>query len=167
LFFGLLDAVDWREERIRMFGRTVTVPRLVSWCGDAGLSYRYSGLEHRCAGWLPLLEPVRSRIARECGFASSMVLLNRYRDGGDSMGWHTDDEAGQGPWLASLSLGASRRFLLRPRSQLPAVRLDLGHGSLLLFRGAMPHALPKTARPIGERINLTFRQCPAPGLPDA
>ncbi|HBK45083.1 MAG TPA: alpha-ketoglutarate-dependent dioxygenase AlkB, partial [Xanthomonadaceae bacterium] len=93
------------------------------------------------------------------------VLANRYRDGRDAMGWHSDDEPelGPQPLIASLSLGAARRFAFRHRSD-PALRLalTLGHGDLLLMAGATQshyrHALPRTARPVGERVNLTFRR---------
>jgi alkylated DNA repair dioxygenase AlkB len=159
LFATLAAEVRWRAEEIALFGRRVTVPRLVSWCGDAGVNYRYSATDHPCDGWLPALEPVRARLAEELALTTQLALLNRYRDGRDCMGWHTDDERGQGPWIASLSLGAERKFLLRERPDRPAARLALAHGSLLLMPAALRHALPRTRRPVGERINVTFRQC--------
>lgn len=155
----LLGGIDWRTERIVMFGRAVAVPRLVAWCGDAGVNYRYSGLDHPCTGWVPALLPVRAQLAAQHGMVCALVLLNRYRHGHDGMGWHTDDEPGQGAWIASLSLGAARRFHMRPVAGGPAVTLELAHGSLLLMRGSTPHALPKTRRAQGERVNLSFRQC--------
>jgi alkylated DNA repair dioxygenase AlkB len=98
------------------------------------------------------------------------VLLNLYRNGRDSMGWHADDEPelGPAPAIASVSLGALRRFRLRPRAGLvhAPLSLDLPHGSLLLMRGPTQqhwqHALPKTARPVGPRLNLTFRWVAGP-----
>jgi len=162
LLAALASEIAWQGEAIRMFGRAISVPRLVSWCGDAGINYRYSGVDHRCHGWLPAIEPVRGRLADEFGFASQFVLLNRYRDGRDGMGWHTDDEPGQGVWIGSVSLGAPRRFQLRLRAGEPAAALELTHGSLLFMKGSIPHALPKTRRPTGDRINLTFRQCATP-----
>jgi alkylated DNA repair dioxygenase AlkB len=158
LFETLRDGVHWRSEQLRLFGRTVTAPRLVAWCGERGLNYRYAGVDHPCDGWWPDVQPLRDRVAEACGFAPALVLLNRYRDGRDAMGWHTDDEPGQGEWFASVSLGAPRRFRLRPTAEGPSVGLMLAPGSLLLMRSAIPHALPRTARPIGERINLTFRE---------
>jgi len=162
---SLLDAltatVPWRAEQIKMFGRSVPVPRLVCWCGDAGINYRYSSLDHACSGWFPALEPARQRLRLAHGFDSAMALLNRYRNGADGMGWHTDDEPGQGALVASVSLGAPRRFLLRPDPGAGSLALVLEPGSLLLMSAAIPHALPKTRRAIGERINLSFRQYPA------
>jgi alkylated DNA repair dioxygenase AlkB len=155
LFAQLRSEVCWRAETIRLFGRSIEVPRRVAWYGDAGCNYRYAGLDHPCSGWLPALQSLRDRIATEFGLDTHMALLNLYRDGRDGMGWHTDAEPGQGAVLGSLSLGATRRFRLR----LPtgALTLALEHGSLLLMAGALPHALPKTRRPVAERINLTFR----------
>jgi alkylated DNA repair dioxygenase AlkB len=158
LLATLLASADWRQERIRLFGRAVEVPRLVAWHGDPGINYRYSGLDHVCHGWLPELAAVRDRLAGDWGFASTLVLLNRYRDGRDGMGWHTDDEPGHGAWLASISLGAARRFSMRADDGRGRVSLVLEPGSLLFMRGAVPHALPKSVRPLGERVNLSFRQ---------
>lgn len=158
LFETLRDGVRWRSEQLRLFGRTVTVPRLVAWCGQRGLNYRYAGIDHPCDGWWPCLVPLRDRLTEACGFHPALVLLNRYRDGRDAMGWHTDDEPGQGEWFASVSLGATRRFRIRPDAAAPSIALSLEPGSLLLMRSAVPHSLPRTARPIGERINLTFRE---------
>jgi alkylated DNA repair dioxygenase AlkB len=105
-------------------------------------------------------------VACELGLTFDSVLANRYRDGRDSMGWHSDDEKelGPDPVIASVSLGAGRRFRLRHRSRPDLATLDLvlEHGSLLVMQGATQHhwkhCLPRTARPVGERINLTFRR---------
>jgi alkylated DNA repair dioxygenase AlkB len=163
----LRDRVEWRQERLRLYGRDVAVPRLVAWFGDPGINYRYSGIDHPCDGWLPVLERLRARLSDEEGLRCNLVLLNRYRDGRDYMGWHSDDERGHAQRIASVSLGATRRFLLRQedggatRPDGSAGRksqpLDLAHGSLLLMDGRIPHSLPTTRRPAGERINLTFR----------
>jgi alkylated DNA repair dioxygenase AlkB len=158
----LLTDVDWREETVTMFGRPVVVPRRVAWYGDAGENYRYAGNDHRCDGWLPSLEQLRRRLHDEAGFVSHFVLLNRYRDGRDAMGWHTDAERGLDPLVASLSLGASRRFLLRPAGAARATPLLLTHGSLLLLDGTCRHALPRTRRDVAERVNLTFRRFVGP-----
>jgi alkylated DNA repair dioxygenase AlkB len=159
----LREQAAWQQETLRLYGRAVRVPRLVAWYGDGGLNYRYSGIDHRCSGWLPELAALRDRLAAEHGLHSNLVLLNRYRDGADYMGWHRDAETGHGRCIASVSLGATRRFLLRRREQQRAERLDLGHGSLLLMDARVRHALPRTRRPVGERINLTFRQLTEPG----
>jgi alkylated DNA repair dioxygenase AlkB len=154
----LRSGVVWRRERVRLFGRLRTVPRLVAWYGERGLNYRYAGVDHLCDGWPPGLLTLRSRLARELDFDFNLVMLNRYRDGSDAMGWHRDDEAGLDPLVASVSLGAERRFLVRAPQAARSTALLLGHGSLLLFDGRLPHALPRTRRPIGERVNLSFRR---------
>lgn len=162
---GALQAdVRWQVHRIRMFGSWVDLPRLSCWVGDPQACYCYSGAEFRPHPWSPALQAVRERLQAEDFGRFNSVLLNRYRDGRDSMGWHSDDEPELGPTpvIASLSLGAARRFLLRRRDD-PALRADLmlGHGDLLLMAGQTQrfyqHALPKAARIGEERINLTFR----------
>jgi alkylated DNA repair dioxygenase AlkB len=154
----LLDSVCWQREQLRLYGRHIEVPRLLTWCGDPGLNYRYSGTDHVCHGWLDVLQPLKDQLARHHGLVANLVLVNRYRHGGDYMGWHKDDERGHGRWVASVSLGARRRFLLRPPGTDRSVRLDLEPGSLLLMDSTWRHALPKTRRPVNERINLSFRR---------
>jgi alkylated DNA repair dioxygenase AlkB len=168
LLEGLRYAVPWEVHRIRLFGRQVDSPRLSCWIGDPHAAYTYSGTRFRPHPWPVVLEPVRERLARECGIDFNSVLANLYRDGRDSMGWHSDDEPelGSQPPIASLSLGATRRFVLKHRGDPSLKRaLELPHGSLLVMRGATQanyrHALPRTARPVGPRINLTFRRIQA------
>lgn len=164
LYEDLRASVPWDVHRIRLFGREHDSPRLSCWIGDPGASYRYSGTRFEPHPWPPALQAVRERLQREEGWRFNSVLANRYRDGGDAMGWHSDDEPelGGAPVIASLSLGAARRFRLkhRQRPELKAA-LELPHGSLLVMSGATQrnyrHALPRTAKPVGERINLTFR----------
>jgi alkylated DNA repair dioxygenase AlkB len=165
LYAELRHAVDWRQESVLIFGQRRLVPRLVAWHGDPGARYTYSGTDHEPEPWLPALERIRDRAAALTGAEFNAVLLNLYRDGRDGMGWHADDEPelGRNPVIASVSLGAARRFCLRHRRRKD-LRLDLPlpHGSLLCMGGATQHhwlhALPKTQRPAGERINLTFRR---------
>ena len=164
LFAALRRSVPWEVHRIRLFGRQVDSPRLSCWIGDPGAAYRYSGTTFAPHPWPPALAMVRERLAADAGAAFDSVLANLYRDGRDAMGWHSDDEPelGPAPVIASLSLGATRRFRLKARAAAgEGLSLDLPHGSLLLMRGATQrhyrHALPRTARPVGERINLTFR----------
>lgn len=170
LFADLRDGIGWRQEEVVIFGRARLVPRLVAWHGDPGARYTYSGVAHEPLPWTPVLQAVRSRVESLSGHRYNSVLLNLYRDGRDGMGWHADDEPelGRDPVIASVSLGAARRFRLRHRRRRETVPLDLGHGSLLLMQGPTQHhwmhAVPKTSRPVGERINLTFRQV-ATGAP--
>ncbi|KAF1699334.1 alpha-ketoglutarate-dependent dioxygenase AlkB [Pseudoxanthomonas jiangsuensis] len=165
LMEALLREVPWEVHHVRLFGRQLPSPRLSCWIGDPEASYRYSGSRFQPRPWIPALAALRGRLQDELGQPFNSVLANRYRSGADAMGWHSDDEPelGPRPLIASLSLGATRRFLLRRRDD-PGQRLalDLEPGSLLLMGGDTQrhwkHALPRTARPVGERINLTFRQ---------
>lgn len=165
LFEALRAGIHWRQEEILIFGQHRRVPRLVAWHGDPGASYVYSGTDHHPEPWTADLEHIRRRVSDLSGADFNAVLLNLYRDGRDGMGWHADDELelGRNPVIASVSLGAARRFCLRHRRHRD-LKLDLvlPHGSLLVMGGATQHhwvhALPKTQRPVGERINLTFRK---------
>jgi alkylated DNA repair dioxygenase AlkB len=165
LFRELREGIDWRQEEVLVVGRRHAVPRLVAWHGDPGARYTYSGTPHEPLPWTTALERIRHRVQAiaDCDF--NAVLLNLYRDGRDGMGWHADDEPelGPEPVIASVSLGAVRRFCLRHRKHRGlGADLALPHGSLLLMSGATQcnwvHAVPKTAVPVGERINLTFRR---------
>lgn len=165
LFVALHDAVPWQVHHVKLFGREVASPRLSCWIGDEGTGYRYSGVRHAPHAWPDALQSLRERLQRDAVHAFNSVLANLYRDGRDAMGWHSDDEPelGPRPVIASVSLGAPRRFVLKHRAD-PARKLDLvlPHGSLLLMRGETQrhyrHALPRTTRPVAPRINLTFRR---------
>ena len=149
--------VVWQQEKYWIYGRRITAPRLVAWYGDPGLSYRYSGTMHRSTGWPEVLALLCAGVKKNFSLESNFVLLNRYRDGSDSMGWHKDDESElRGP-VASLSLGATRRFHMREGQNASTQKIDLEHGSLLILDRQTSHALPKTKRNLKERINLTFR----------
>jgi alkylated DNA repair dioxygenase AlkB len=165
LLTELRDTVAWEVHRIRLFGRDHASPRLSCWIGDPGVSYRYSGTRFEPRAWPAVLLPIRARLARELGVDFNSVLANRYRDGRDAMGWHSDDEGELGPTpvIASLSLGDTRRFVLKHRKNPERkLALALPSGSLLVMGGntqqLFRHALPRTTRPVGERINLTFRR---------
>ena len=160
----LRTRIDWQQEDIVIFGQTRRVPRLVAWHGDPGTAYTYSGTAHEPLPWTPELQRIRHRVEELTAHRFNSVLLNLYRDGRDGMGWHADDEPelGREPVIASVSLGATRRFKLRHRrSRSAANTLDLAHGDLLLMAAPTQHhyvhAVPKTARPVGARVNLTFR----------
>jgi len=164
-FSELRCGIDWRQEQVVVFGKRHAVPRLVAWHGDPGARYTYSGTPHEPEPWTSTLQQVRRRVLALAGCDFNAVLLNLYRDGRDGMGWHADDEPelGPDPVIASVSLGAARRFSLRHRRR-KGLRVDLSlpNGSMLLMSGATQrnwvHAVPKTATTVGERINLTFRR---------
>lgn len=165
LLAQLVGQVPWRQHRVRVFGREYPTPRLCAWYGDAEARYAYSGQSLSPLPWLPPLAVLRGRLESALGRPFNSVLVNLYRDGADGMGWHSDDEASLGPEpvIASLSVGATRRFVLRhrQRADLPPVELSLHAGDLWVMAGALQthwrHAVPKTRRPVGTRINLTFR----------
>lgn len=170
LFQAIRPAIPWEVHRIRLFGRLVDSPRLSCWIGDPDASYRYSGTRFEPQPWPDALLLVRDRLARETGARYNSVLANLYRDQRDAMGWHSDNEPelGRQPVIASLSLGATRRFVFKSRDEpLRQLALELPHGSLLLMRGDTQsnyrHALPRTRREIGARINLTFRRISVAG----
>jgi alkylated DNA repair dioxygenase AlkB len=160
---SLSAELPWQCHRIRMFGRELASPRLSSWHGDVGTDYRYSGHRHAPQAWTAGLSELRQRLADSLGHDFNAVLANLYRSGRDSMGWHADDETelGSEPLIASISLGASRRFVLRRRDRTHRYELTLTHASLLLMAGATQqywlHSLPRQLRVLEARINLTFR----------
>jgi len=161
---ALDTGIPWEIHRIRMFESWVDSPRLSCWIGDPQARYRYSGADFVPHPWPAFLLALRHQLEETFDARFNSVLLNRYRDGKDSMGWHSDDEPelGAAPLIASLSLGETRRFLLRRRDDHRSkVEYMLAHGDLLMMGGDTQrnyqHALPKTASPVGERINLTFR----------
>ncbi len=165
LFAAMEREIEWRQRSIRMGARVLLEPRLTAWHGEAGAVYTYSGLRNEPRPFTDALGAMRARLEEELSTRFDSVLLNLYRHGQDSMGFHSDaePELGRDPLIASVSLGAARRFVLRHRQRKdePKVELLLEHGSLLVMGGALQHhwqhAIPKTRRPVGARINLTFR----------
>ncbi len=161
---ALLGEVPWQTERITMFGKTHEVPRRVAWYGDAGATYCYAGVQHEPLPWSPLLAQIRNEVHHLIpGHPFNSVLLNWYRNGRDRMGWHADNEPelGRNPVIASVSLGATRRFDLKHRVTGEKVQLPLPSGSLLVMDGPLQHhwlhQLPATAKVHDPRVNLTFR----------
>jgi alkylated DNA repair dioxygenase AlkB len=154
--------IDWQRRPITMYGKTYHPKRLLAWHGD--VDYAYSGVNHRAATWNAPLDWLRGQIEQVCAARFNSVLLNWYRSGQDQMGWHSDNEAelGQQPVIASLSLGAARRFVLR-RTDDHAHKVEflLPHGALLIMSGTTQqywqHSVPKMAKVSDSRINLTFR----------
>ena len=165
LFAALADEIPWQRHRLKLFGREVDAPRLSCWIGDADASYVYSRVRFDPLPWTPTIAQLRDDLAARVGVRFNSVLANLYRDGRDSVGWHSDDEPelGATPVIASLSFGATRTFRVRSRAtREAALSLDLAHGSLLVMAGdtqrLYQHALPKRAGVTLPRINLTFRR---------
>lgn len=161
----LKESIDWTQDEIFMFGRKVKIPRLSSWYGDSNANYSYSGLQLTPNKWTEELIEIKTIAENQSKQMYNSVLLNYYRDGNDSMGWHSDDEKelGVNPIIASVSLGGERRFLIRERKDHKNKReIILKNGSLLImksgFQSKYQHSIPKTKKKVGERINLTFRK---------
>ena len=162
----LVSSLPLRTENVRIAGRTYPTPRLTSWHGDPGCSYAYSGRVFEPEPWTEGLDALRAALEPACGVRFNSVLASYYRDGADSMGAHSDDEPELGPApddvrIASISLGARRRFVLKHRKTDEVHEWALGEGSLLLMGGTLQrfyaHRVPKTRRPVGPRLNLAFR----------
>jgi alkylated DNA repair dioxygenase AlkB len=169
LFRELRDTTRWRQEAIKLYGRSVNMPRLTAWYGDEGTSYVYSGLENVPLPWTPAIREVKQAVEKPAGVVFNSVLMNRYRNGRDSVSWHADDEPefGDLPVIASVSFGATRTFQLKHKRRKEwKTSVELTHGSLLIMRGGTQanwlHQIPKTAKRVSERLNLTFRSVVAP-----
>jgi alkylated DNA repair dioxygenase AlkB len=165
LLAELITQVPWQQAEIRLFGKSVMTPRLSCWMGDSSAVYRYSNSTFLPEPWLDSIFALKNQLETLAGSTFNSVLLNYYRNGQDAMGWHSDDEPelGSQPVIASVSLGAERRFLLRRKDKSEkSLALELQHGSLLLMQGDTQknylHALPRTTKQIKARINLTFRK---------
>lgn len=163
IFQQLMLTMPWQQPQIRIFGNAVQIPRQQVWMGDPHCSYRYSGVLFQPEPWQPLLKKITTWVNRQLNRQFNAVLLNLYRQGDEHMGWHSDDEPELGamPEIASLSLGQSRRFDLRHRTEGHQLNLTLADGDLLLMTGDTQqhwqHRLPKQAKADSARINLTFR----------
>lgn len=156
-FVELRDHCQW-EQKPGIFG--YMQPRLIASYGDDGITYKYSGVENVALPWTSLLSEIRERIEAVQG-DYNFCLMNRYRSGTDSMGWHADNEPEMGNVIGSLSLGATRRFRIRHNQTRETQTFEVGHGTLIIMAGTMQdywqHEVPKTKKKVGERINLTFR----------
>ena len=153
----------WEQQRLLMYGKVVDEPRLSTWHSE-GQTYTYSGSARTPQPWTPLLRSIREQCERQTAHSFNGVLVNFYRDGNDHLGWHSDDELinGSEPLIASISLGAERRFDMRHRETGEVVSAPLGHGTLLVMSGlsqkCWEHRIPKMPRIADPRINLTFRR---------
>lgn len=160
----LYETVAWQTETIRIAGVERLVPRLTAWYGDKGANYSYSGVVHHPVAWSERLLALKSEVEQACGTEFNSALFNLYRDGKDSVAWHSDDEPelGARPIIASLSLGAPRSFQLKHKKHKHLRhKLTLTSGSLLVMRGNTQqcwlHQVPKEPAITEPRINITFR----------
>jgi len=163
VFADLLKNTPWESRTIKMFGKEFLQPRLVAWFGDPGRGYTYSGISMNINPWTSQLELLKSICEQKAGRAFNSLLINLYRNGEDKVSWHSDNEPelGKEPCIASLSLGATRRFKFRHLDSKAVVECSLTPGSLVVMSGLSQikweHEVPKEARVKGPRINLTFR----------
>jgi alkylated DNA repair dioxygenase AlkB len=160
----LTSNTAWKQEPVKIFGRTVLQPRFTAFYGDEGVNYSYSGITMDAMPWTDLLLGIKENIETKFEVKFNSCLLNHYRHGEDSMGWHRDNEKNLGryPFIASVSFGAHRIFQFRHYAdKIPIISVDLTHGSLLIMKAETQHLwehrLPKTVLATAPRINLTFR----------
>jgi len=159
----LISDLPWESMAIKMFGKDITIPRLQCWVGDKGCDYKYSGKKLNRHDWTADLIMIREKIYKELNIDFNSVLVNYYRDGKDSMGWHSDNERelGPNPTIASISLGSERDLVFRNKINKEVLPIPQTHGCLILIDGKTQknwqHAIKKTRKVIGPRINLTFR----------
>jgi len=164
VFTRLVEETPWKQDKMKIYGKEVNFPRLTAWYGERDEVYVYSGVVNVPVKFSPLLNSIKQAAEQQCGRRFNTALLNYYRDGGDSMGWHSDDESelGGNPVIASVSFGASRVFQFKHKRQKNAkVSVVLNNGDLLIMQGQTQHhwlhQVPKTSRMLGARINITFR----------
>ncbi len=164
LLAQLVQEVPWKQPAIQMYGKTLLTPRLTAWYGDSGKSYQFSGTKFNPIPWTKELFLLKEKIKAATGISFNSVLLNYYRNGNDSVAWHSDNERelGKDPHIASLSIGQSRRFEFRhARDHSRKYGLTLENGSLLIMKGDLQHhwehRIPKSKKETAARINLTFR----------
>jgi alkylated DNA repair dioxygenase AlkB len=159
----LTTSLEWQQVVVEVFNRRVPQPRLTCWYGDPGKNYSYSGTHLAPSSWTPLLSEIKNATEKAAGTTFNSVLANLYRDGSDSISWHSDNEPelGPEPIIASVTFGFMRRFDMRHRESKETVSIDLTSGSVLVMSGQSQarwqHQIAKTRKPIGPRINLTFR----------
>jgi alkylated DNA repair dioxygenase AlkB len=161
----LINEIPWRQNQIKVYGKVHDEPRLTQLYGDAGISYGYSGIQFNALEWSPTLRSIKEQVEQAAGTTFNVCLVNQYRNGKDSNGWHADDEKelGKNPAIASVSLGQERYFHLKHNQNKEwRFKFPLENGSLLLMKDQTQHTykhqIAKTARDVGVRINLTFRK---------
>jgi alkylated DNA repair dioxygenase AlkB len=160
---ALSEKVLWKQESMNMYGKNIDFPRLTAWYGDDDKPYSFSGITLSPTAWNEDILAIKNKIEPASNVIFNSVLLNRYRSGSDSISWHTDaeKELGKNPVIASANFGETRKFQLRHIETKEKLEIELKHGSLLIMQGELQHfwqhQVPKSTKPLKERINLTFR----------
>ena len=158
-----LNKIEWKQESMKMYGKEIKFPRLTAWYGDADKPYSFSGITLQPKPWNKELLYIKEQIEPIAGVEFNSVLLNYYRDGNDSISWHTDaeKELGKNPVIGSVNFGDTRTFQLKHIETKEKISLELNHGSVLIMKGELQHywkhQVPKTKKKKSERVNLTFR----------
>lgn len=159
----LINEIPWEHDETVMFGKRIVTKRKVAWFADGGRSYAYSGTEKLSQGWTEHLLSLKAAAEKISGATCNSCLLNLYHDGGEGMGWHSDDERSlsEGAPILSMSFGAERKFSFRHKGTKETFSVILENGSLLVMGGETQknwhHQLPKSAKISTPRVNLTFR----------
>ena len=163
LYQYLVEAIQWQQPVVRVWGQDHQVPRLQYWMGEVGQDYQYSGKIFTASEWIPIVKELKQQVERVCQSPFNSVLLNWYRNGEDKMGWHADNEAELGtmPSIAMVSLGETRTFQYRHNDNQVTESLEISNGSLLLMKPGMQsnyqHQVPTRKKISSGRISLTFR----------
>ncbi len=163
LLIKLREKTLWKQESMNLYGKQLPFPRLTAWYGDNDKPYRFSGITLQPNPWTDDLLYIKNKVEAQSGKVFNSVLLNQYRDGSDSISWHTDaePELGKNPVIASVTFGETRKFQLRHIQTKERIDIELIHGSLLIMKGELQHfwqhQIPKTTTVKNGRINLTFR----------
>ena len=163
-FEELYNTIAWKNDEVIIFGKLIITNRKVAWYATSNIDYTYSNISKKALPFTPTLLSLKQIIEQKTGETYNACLLNLYENGSEGMGWHSDDEKELEPLssIASLSLGADRKFSLKHKQNKQTVSLILENGSLLEMKNETQlfwkHALPKTTKVLGPRINLTFRK---------
>lgn len=162
-FEALMNGIAWKNDQSIMFGKRIVTKRKVAWYADEPLAYTYSKITRQAIPWTCTLLELKSQVENICGETFNSCLLNLYHNGDEGMGWHSDDEPDllENGAIASVSLGAERRFVLKHKKFGQKIESILEHGSLLIMKGETQkywlHKIPPAKSIHTPRINLTFR----------
>jgi alkylated DNA repair dioxygenase AlkB len=159
----LMQNILWKNDEVILFGKHIVTKRKTAWYGDSDYLYTYSNITKQALPWTKELSGLKQMVEEFAGVKFNSCLLNLYHNGDEGMGWHSDDEEslGKNNTIASLSLGAERKFLFKHKQTKQIISFILEHGSLLIMKDATQrnwlHSLPKSKNIVQPRINLTFR----------
>jgi alkylated DNA repair dioxygenase AlkB len=159
----LKQNILWKNDEVILFGKHIVTKRKTAWYGDSDYLYTYSNITKQALPWTKELSGLKQMVEEFAGVKFNSCLLNLYHNGDEGMGWHSDDEEslGKNNTIASLSLGAERKFLFKHKQTKQIISFILEHGSLLIMKDATQrnwlHSLPKSKNIVQPRINLTFR----------